>query len=119
MFSIYERRTEPFIIGVLGLHFSLSILAIVTRKNNTIQTILWLCLRMVFSAFSCCTNRQVLTRFACAVLAAWLAKYLNMLGGKYWMQFATQDYFDKNGFFVSMMYSLPLMFICLFIVVST
>ena len=42
------------------------------------------------------------------------AQPINALGSQHWRSFSTQDYFDKNGFFVSFTISLPLLCIAVF-----
>jgi len=88
--------TEPFILSLITLHVTMALLAVLTRRQTTVQTVLWLLL----------------------LLAAWMARWLNDLGSQFWREFATQNYFDTQGFFVSVMYTLPLMLICLFIVAN-
>lgn len=41
------------------------------------------------------------------------AEWLNQLGGKHWESFATQNYFDRKGIFVSIMLCFPLILDCL------
>lgn len=62
------------------------VLIIVKRKNSTFVTGAFLCTN--FSAF--------------------LASILNSLGAKYWEKFSTRPYFDKEGAFISLVYTLPL-----------
>jgi hypothetical protein len=49
--------------------------------------------------------------------SGFLASRLNHLGATHWKKFATQDYFDKGGFFISVMLSLPAAVIAICIVV--
>jgi hypothetical protein len=51
------------------------------------------------------------------VATGFLASRLNHLGATHWKKFATQDYFDKGGFFISVMVSLPSAVIAVGIVV--
>lgn len=39
------------------------------------------------------------------------AEVFNQYGSSHWEKFATQDYFDKNGVFISLMLSAPLLLI--------
>mgnify|MGYP005998788271 CR=1 FL=1 len=45
------------------------------------------------------------------------ATYINAYGQEHWEEFATQDYFDENGFFVSVVISLPLLLLSVLILV--
>ncbi len=47
------------------------------------------------------------------------ASYLNELGGQHWRRFASQNYFDSHGLFVSLVFSCPLLLLCLLIVVNS
>ena len=52
-----------------------------------------------------------------AVVAVYLAEHINTYLAQHWQAFATQPYFDKNGIFVSTIYSAPLLFTMLVILV--
>ena len=41
------------------------------------------------------------------------AEWLNKLGSRTWKAFATQDYFDRHGVFMSVMFSMPLVLMSL------
>ena len=41
------------------------------------------------------------------------AERLNVVAGQYWQEFATQNYFDRQGVFFAIMISGPLLFDCL------
>jgi hypothetical protein len=47
-----------------------------------------------------------------------LAEQLNQLGHSRWRDFATQNYFDKNGIFMGIMICAPLLVICFIMLVS-
>ena len=51
--------------------------------------------------------------------AVYSAQYLNSYGAQNWEQFATQNYFDSKGFFISMMFSFPLLLMAILILVSS
>merc|ERR1711862_533676 len=46
------------------------------------------------------------------------SQYLNTYGAIHWESFATQNYFDKNGIFLSIMLCAPLLFISLCTLIS-
>lgn len=54
---------------------------------------------------------------SCAVASVYAAEYINDLGARHWREFATQNYFDRTGVFISLMFSLPIILIALYIVV--
>ena len=53
-----------------------------------------------------------------AVSGIYLAERLNRLLGVHWQSFATQNYFDPHGLFLSVLWSGPLLIISMSILVS-
>jgi hypothetical protein len=53
------------------------------------------------------------TYTTCVVLFVYSASYLNTYGHEHWQDFASQNYFDKNGAFISAVYSAPLLLMAL------
>lgn len=47
-----------------------------------------------------------------------LSEYLNTIGNARWREFATQNYFDRNGIFMGIMVCAPLLCVCLFMLIS-
>ncbi len=47
-----------------------------------------------------------------------LAERLNNLGASRWRDFATQNYFDRNGIFMGIMVCAPLLFVCFGMLIS-
>mmetsp|Transcript_20064 Transcript_20064/g.26631 ORF Transcript_20064/g.26631 Transcript_20064/m.26631 type:complete len:246 (-) Transcript_20064:393-1130(-) len=45
------------------------------------------------------------------------AEYLNAYGNDHWEDFATQNYFDKGGIFIGLLFSCPLLLNCLIMLV--
>lgn len=89
------RWTEPFIIAILVSHFALWALVLMTRKNEIVHFI------VMIMAVAVCAKAQL----------------LNEHGKKYWKSFATQDYFDSGGIFVTVFLLANLVLIANFIVV--
>ncbi|KAI3630421.1 hypothetical protein MIR68_011856 [Amoeboaphelidium protococcarum] len=78
--------TEPFIVAMILFHATLLIAAIIYRKNhNVLFALLTLCAAIVLNA-----------------------QHMNEYGRVYWSKFSSQLYFDRNGIFISVMLSLPL-----------
>ena len=50
----------------------------------------------------------------CAVASVYCAEYINDFAGRHWEDFAGQNYFDKNGVFVSVMFSAPLLVVAVY-----
>mmetsp|Transcript_42126 Transcript_42126/g.51141 ORF Transcript_42126/g.51141 Transcript_42126/m.51141 type:complete len:171 (+) Transcript_42126:144-656(+) len=89
--------TEPWIIGLLCVHAATLILVLATRKNFNFQSFLFfILLGMVL-----------------------MAEHINEFAGAHWTKFATQPYFDPSGLFISAVFSVPLVFLVLIILVNS
>ena len=77
--------TEPLLLGIAGWHLLMLGLAVATRHHTWTHAALFTCL--------------------CGQVLA--AEQLNLLGARHWKDFASQDYFDKQGVFISVVMSLP------------
>ncbi|ESR47870.1 hypothetical protein CICLE_v10002730mg [Citrus x clementina] len=88
---------EPWLMGLMAFHFVLLVLAISSRKNLNIQMYL----------------------FLLALAGVYFAENLNRVLGSNWKRFATQNYFDSHGIFLSALWSGPLLFIAIIILVNT
>ena len=47
-----------------------------------------------------------------------MAETLNQIGNSRWRDFATQNYFDKNGIFMGIMICAPLLIVCFVMLVT-
>ncbi|OWM68479.1 transmembrane protein 18 [Punica granatum] len=88
---------EPFLIGLLAFHFLLLLTTIISRRNSNFQ----MCL------------------FLLALGGVYFAERLNKILGDNWRNFATQNYFDPHGIFLSTLWSGPLLVIAIIILVNT
>ncbi|XP_008783402.1 transmembrane protein 18 [Phoenix dactylifera] len=88
---------EPWLICLLLFHLSLLLTTIISRKNVNFQ----LCLSIL------------------AFTGVYLAERINNFMGKHWKSFASQNYFDPHGLFISVLWSGPLLFVTIVIVVNT
>ncbi|POO00221.1 Transmembrane protein [Trema orientale] len=88
---------EPWLLGLVGFHFLLLLTTITSRKNLNFQMFL----------------------FLLALAGVYLAERLNNFLGKNWKSFASQNYFDPNGLFLSVLWSGPLLFIAIIILINT
>ncbi|KAI3639900.1 hypothetical protein MIR68_002070 [Amoeboaphelidium protococcarum] len=78
--------SEPFIVALILFHATMLTAALIYRKNhNVLFALLTLCAAIVLNA-----------------------QQLNEYGRVYWSKFSSQLYFDRNGIFISVMLSLPL-----------
>lgn len=88
---------EPWLMGLLGFHGLLLIITIFTRKRTNFQMFL----------------------FLLALAGVYFAERINRILGKNWKNFATQNYFDPNGVFLSALWSGPLLVISMIILINT
>lgn len=88
--------TEPWFSGLAAFHVTCAILTVLTRKTGVLQSIY----------------------FATLMILVFCAEYINEWAAKNWNLFAKQQYFDSNGFFISVVFSVPVLINCLVIVVS-
>ncbi|KAK4778916.1 hypothetical protein SAY86_006444 [Trapa natans] len=88
---------EPFLMGLLVFHFLLLVTTIISRKNSNFQ----MCL------------------FLLALGGVYLAEKLNKFLRENWRSFATQNYFDSHGIFLSTLWSGPLLVMAIIILVNT
>ncbi|XP_010256327.1 PREDICTED: transmembrane protein 18 [Nelumbo nucifera] len=88
---------EPWLICLISFHIFLLLITFVTRKNVNFQ----MCL------------------FLMALGGVYLAEKINSLLGQNWKSFATQNYFDPHGLFLSVLWSGPLLIIAIIILMST
>jgi transmembrane protein 18 len=67
---------------------------------------------LILTCFACRRKSSLSVRIFVMMLIAALvrsAEFLNQLGSVHWKKFATQNYFDKHGVFLSIMLSAPLL----------
>jgi hypothetical protein len=96
-FSSAVDWSESWIRGLVAFHLVLFALVILTRKNETAQTVL----------------------FSVVCLLTLMSERLNMYCAANWMQFSKQNYFDQHGVFAGIMYSGPLLVCGLILLVSS
>lgn len=80
-------KEEYWLQAWLALCVVLLVIIISKRKNNTFVT----------------------CAFIGTNLFAFFARFVNSLGAKYWEMFSTRPYFDKEGAFISLVYTFPLL----------
>lgn len=97
-FSAAITWNEPFIRCLLAFHAIIILTTYyITRKGD-------IYIRMGFMIFL-----GVIVR---------MAETLNQIGNSRWRDFATQNYFDKNGIFMGIMICAPLLIVCFVMLVT-
>ncbi|OEL17874.1 hypothetical protein BAE44_0021106 [Dichanthelium oligosanthes] len=88
---------EPWLISVLSFHAILLLVTIISRRYVNFQLILS---ALTFSG-------------------VFLAERINTFLGQNWKSFSSQNYFDPQGLFISVIWSGPLLLITILILVNT
>lgn len=88
---------EPWLVGLLVFHFIVLIIIFTSRKNINFQMYL----------------------FLLSLAGVYLAERLNTVLSDNWKSFAGQNYFDRHGVFLSVLWSGPLLVFATVILVNT
>ncbi|XP_045157762.2 transmembrane protein 18-like [Mercenaria mercenaria] len=88
--------TEPWFCGLAAFHLTCAILTVLTRNKGVLQAIY----------------------FSVLMILVFCAEYINEWAAKNFKLFASEQYFDSNGLFISIVFSMPLLMNCLVIVIS-
>ncbi|KAK7091808.1 transmembrane protein 18-like [Littorina saxatilis] len=87
--------SEPWFLALGVFHVTCFLATYLTRNHLTIQGIV----------------------FACFLALVGCSEYINGFAAKHAGEFARQQYFDSNGLFISVVFSVPILVNCLIIVV--
>ena len=85
--------SERWLLALLCFHLCVWLVVVGTRRHNTVQMVLLVALLAVVRC----------------------AEWINGVAGRHWELFASQQYFDKHGVFVSVMLSVNLLLAAFFI----
>ncbi|CAL8314490.1 unnamed protein product [Boreogadus saida] len=94
-FLMSVQWSEPWLIGLLTFH--------TICLGSTLLT--------------CRFYRVQICQFLLMVAMVYSAEYLNELAANYWRSFSNFQYFDSTGMFISLVYSIPLLFNTIIIVI--
>ncbi|GAB1606265.1 transmembrane protein 18-like isoform X1 [Argonauta hians] len=87
--------SERWFLGLGVFHVLCALLTIFTKSHGTSQSL----------------------HFAVMLLLVYSAKYINEWAATNYRLFAQQQYFDSNGLFISLVFSVPILLNCLVIVI--
>ncbi|CEM26459.1 unnamed protein product [Vitrella brassicaformis CCMP3155] len=87
--------TEPLVVSLIVFHSVVLLLVLLSHRRFTLQAVIF---------------------FTIAVLCG-SSQWLNSFLSEHWETVATQNYFDANGAFISIVFSLPLVLIGFLLVV--
>ena len=85
--------SERWLLALLFFHLCVWLVVVGTRRHNTVQMVLLVALLAVVRS----------------------AEWINGVAGRHWELFASQQYFDKHGVFVSVLLSVNLLLAAFFI----
>ncbi|CDQ74567.1 transmembrane protein 18 [Oncorhynchus mykiss] len=86
-FLMSIQWSEPWLIGLLGFHAVCLLATLLTRRFYRVQ----------------------ICQFLVMVCMVYSAEYLNEVAAMNWRSFSKFQYFDSNGMFISLVYSIPLL----------
>ncbi|CAH1105858.1 unnamed protein product [Psylliodes chrysocephalus] len=87
---------DPWLIALFTFHISIFMMAILTRNYGNFQALIFLCL----------------------LLLVYFSEKINKLASTNWKIFSRQQYFDSNGLFISVVFSVPILINCILMVGS-
>ena len=88
--------SEGWLLGLIGFHICLTLFTVMTRHHHTLQGLIFFAL----------------------LLAVRSSEIINEFAATHWKAFSRQQYFDSQGLFISVVFSMPVLFNCLMMVVS-
>ncbi|XP_037276123.1 transmembrane protein 18 isoform X1 [Rhipicephalus microplus] len=86
--------TEPWLMCLVTFHIATFSLTLLTRDRGNVQAVL----------------------FMIALLLVYFSEALNDLAARHWQAFSSQQYFDSQGMFISLVFSTPLLLNCIIMV---
>nr|XP_061785627.1 transmembrane protein 18-like [Nerophis lumbriciformis] len=93
-FLLSVQWSEPWLIGCLVFH----------------------CMCLCLTVLTCKYYRAQICHFLFIVALVYSAEYLNELAAMNWRSFSQFQYFDSTGMFISLVFSIPLLFNAVIIV---
>ncbi|XP_076069902.1 transmembrane protein 18 isoform X2 [Oratosquilla oratoria] len=88
--------SEGWLIGLVVFHILLTIFNIITRNHHAIQAVMFFIL----------------------LLSVRSSELINEYAAANWKQFSRQQYFDSQGLFISVVFSMPVLFNCMMMVIN-
>ncbi|XP_042510037.1 transmembrane protein 18 [Macadamia integrifolia] len=88
---------EPWLICLMSFHIVLLLMVFLSRRNVNFQMFL----------------------FLMSLAGVYFAEKINSLLAQNWRSFAGQNYFDPHGLFISVLWSGPLLFISILLLVNS
>lgn len=96
-FNTYLRSidyTDPLIIGLISFHIGILVTILLTRRYTNFQIFIFLTLLSM----------------------VYFSESINEFAAEKWKLFTRQQYFDSNGMFVSIVFSMPILLNCMLLI---
>ncbi|XP_050502240.1 transmembrane protein 18 isoform X2 [Diabrotica virgifera virgifera] len=87
---------DPWLIALFTFHISIFMMALLTRNYGNFQALLFFCL----------------------LLLVYFSESINKMASTNWKIFSRQQYFDSNGLFISVVFSIPILLNCILMVIE-
>ncbi|KAG7207510.1 hypothetical protein KM043_009142 [Ampulex compressa] len=87
---------DPWLAILLTFHIAVTMTALMTRNHANFQIMLFLAL----------------------LLLVYFSESINEVAASNWMMFSRQQYFDSNGLFISVVFSVPILMNCMIMIAS-
>ncbi|XP_065200300.1 transmembrane protein 18 [Planococcus citri] len=87
---------DPWLVILILFHISITVITFATRNRNNFQVILFLFL----------------------LLLVYCSENINKVASDNWRLFSRQQYFDSNGFFISLVFCIPILLNCMLMVAN-
>lgn len=87
---------DPWLIALILFHIAIFMMALLTRNYGNFQALLFFIL----------------------LLLVYFSESINQIASTNWQVFSNQQYFDSNGLFISMVFSVPILLNCMMMVGS-
>ncbi|XP_053998795.1 transmembrane protein 18 [Hylaeus anthracinus] len=87
---------DPWLALLLTFHIAVTMTALMTRNHANFQIMLFLAL----------------------LLLVYFSESINEVAASNWMLFSRQQYFDSNGLFISIVFSVPILVNCMIMIAS-
>ncbi|CAB3366001.1 Hypothetical predicted protein [Cloeon dipterum] len=88
--------TDPWLMVLVAVHLIMTVTVLLTRNRANIQALLFIV--MLFSVY--------------------FSENINMYAAQRWRSFSKQQYFDSKGMFISIVFSIPMLFNCMIMVAN-
>ncbi|XP_066971416.1 transmembrane protein 18 [Macrobrachium rosenbergii] len=88
--------SEGWLLGLLVFHIFLTVFTVMTRNHHTTQAVL----------------------FVLLLLTVRSSEFINEYAAEHWQSFSRQQYFDSQGLFISVVFSMPVLFNCMMMVMN-